>query len=875
MHILLRRGIIFLADGRAVYYPKEGKMGGVNMKKTMAMLLCLILSLMMTVSAVAEGMRITVDGAEVKQVNADGDPVPEAENDLLVPLRAVLKAMGYSVNYKDGMISGGTPGDPEFLFEESESPYDIINGTTFVPYDEFQKKGLSYTAEMKEDEISYTNTYSDIEEGYYRIKLGEKYLTAPYLPEEDIVEEATDAEGAVTEKIKTPRDQVRAAALSVKEEQKDDYQLWLIKKVKDKCYELINPVTGYAVDVNDWSTDGGMKIIQYTLAGGTNQQWNFTKNSEGYELSSVHSRLPITALKEADEEKGYDKDTVIQTIDDENIVWDIVFEKEYREPTALALETEAYNELDPYLQERYHTYLFTDVDFCRSARNKAEIYLREAGFEDADKETQKKLIVDCLSITYSDLLGGSMYKKLTANYEIEGPVDKTVGEGESAKHYHSYTVKMECTSPEDIHTFVVDTVDEDDLEHVKRVADAVACYEPPIRKTLRNFYYTGDKLGTWNAWDGEVWNNTGGKTSVDGMLNMFSHELGHVIDSYFKCGDDVWRRAINKDIIPTSGYGKTNRWEDFGEFSRIYLLYRGDEKKMAALEAVYPNRTETYRAYLYNVDNEYYKEYKPMYDTVVAPIGNTEKIDGDSYATIETDGKALTNENGKLVLREKTGADNQKWQIAVNDGQCGKIYSKADGMSVSVPGVSIDTKAEVNAENAVLLGMLPDESGKYTFTVSETGYHLAVSRDEVIASNDDASSWTITPAEKIEGQGEFYIKLGDKYLAPETTDRGARLELGDYEAVWEVNKLPNGVGYITEKETGFAIDISGASTEEGAAALTYTLSRNANQMWQITVNEDNTVSFKAQHSGLYLALDENNKAIQSEKMCGWTMEEVK
>ncbi len=100
-------------------------MGGVNMKKTMAVLLCLILSLMMTVSAVAEGMRITVDGAEVKLVNADGDPVPEVENNLLVPLRAVLKAMGYSVNYKDGMISAGTPGDPSFCSTSRNRPMTL------------------------------------------------------------------------------------------------------------------------------------------------------------------------------------------------------------------------------------------------------------------------------------------------------------------------------------------------------------------------------------------------------------------------------------------------------------------------------------------------------------------------------------------------------------------------------------------------------------------------------------------------------------------------------------------------------------------------------------------------------------------------------
>lgn len=45
-------------------------------------------------------------------------------------------------------------------------------------------------------------------------------------------------------------------------------------------------------------------------------------------------------------------------------------------------------------------------------------------------------------------------------------------------------------------------------------------------------------------------------------------------------------------------------------------------------------------------------------------------------------------------------------------------------------------------------------------------------------------------------------------------------------------------------------------------------------MWLIIENEDGTVSFQAQHSGLYLAVDEEGKAIQSETQYEWTLEAI-
>lgn len=868
------------------------------MKKITSLLLCLILTFSLALGAFADGFKITVDGKEVKQVNVNGDPVPELDqqdfDNPVVPLRAVLNAMGYYVDYVDGEVLGGVKAEPQTFNEENSI---LVDGTTFVPYGILgTENGINYTSEYKDGEIAYTSTYMDVRDGYYLISKNGKYLTGETLPESDLVEKVVNEEtGEETEKVTSPQNQIRAKGVVLADRANDNTQLWLVKKIADKKYVIVNKHNGLALDVNGWSTEIGASIIQYTLAGGTNQQWMFTDagpisgNIPQYELHSVHSNLKMRPVGDDDEfETGLDSNNVIQSPSSKWGVWSFAFVKAYTNPVELALETEAFKELDENIQRAFKAYFFTDVDFSQSANSKAEIFLRENNFADADKDTQKTLIRQCLDITYSDLLGGWMRDKKTANYKIASvtrtsDTNPEVLDDPDAKNYYVYTIEMECTSPEDIHTFTVETVDEDDEEHILKVCEAVACYEPPVRKTLRHFYYTGDKFGTWNAWDGEVWNNTGSKFDVDGMLTMFSHELGHVIDSYFKVGDDVWRRAINADIVPTSGYGQTNRWEDFGEFSRLYLMSRGDEDRMAAIEAIYPNRTKTYRAALYNSDNEYYAEFKDCYDEVTAPIGDTSVIDSEMYYTIEVPmGKLLTSSNGAVTLADADGSDSQLWQFSVEDEQGVKIFSKADGSSITIPSTEFNELAVSNYDNGTFIGIMPQEelennAFKATMTVSETGFSLTDSENAIIASNKEQAAFTITPIEKIEGFGLFTIKSGDKFLVPEGENRGARLVLGDDASManWFITKLPNGVGYITNPAVeDFAIDISGASEEAGAAALTYTLSRNANQMWEIIKNENGTYSFKAQHSGLYLAVDEEGKAIQSEEAYEWTMDAV-
>lgn len=850
------------------------------MRKFTFVLLSLVLCFSLATGAFAQAV-ITVDGTEVKLVDQNGDPLPDIGDDSLVPLRAVLQAMGYSVEYdaETNTVKAGTFADPEYVFTPGDEGYSVKDGTTFVEAEALA--GPTYGVTVKDGTIAYDTLAAEMETGYYRISLNGQYLTAPPLASGPVTETKTNEDGTTEEVTKSERDQILATELYLAPDNGSDEQLWLLRPRGVHTYTLVNKATDLAADVNSWSREIGGKLIQYTFAGGTNQQFTFMGSAEsGYTVSPVYSKLYLTNVGDDAHNTELEADRVIQVSKAEKTEWKLDYVAPYVNPVEAVADTEAFRELDPYYQERFNSYFFTDVDFSNDARNNAETYLRQNKFLEADKATQQQLIMDCLDITYSDLLGGWMREKLTANYEIVS-VTRThdtypeVLEDPEGKDYYIYTINMECNGPDDIHTFTVETVDENDEEHVRKVCEAVACFEPPVRKTLRHFYYTGDDFGTWNAWDGEVWNNTASKFDVDGMLTMFAHELGHVIDAAFTVGDDIWRRAINADIIPTSGYGKTNRWEDFGEFSRLYLMSRGDDDRIADIEKIYPARTKTYRAALYNIDHDYYAQYKDEFDEVTAAIGNTEGIDeGMYYKVVSSHGQVLTNNDGAVTMADETSpiTDGQLWQLSVLDGQLVKLYSKADGKALFMPDNFSGTAAEASFDGSTAFGV--DAAAAVTKLIAtESGYSLTAGADgSLIASNrNDSDVFTLVPVEKVEGMGEFYIMSGDQYLAPGSSDIGAQLCLLGDENAWNISKLPNNVCYITDTDTGYAIDISGVSMDEGASALAYTLSRNANQTWLIIDNGDGTVSFQAQHSGLYLAIDEDGMAVQSAQQYKWTL----
>ncbi|MCH5188391.1 MAG: hypothetical protein J1F63_08290, partial [Oscillospiraceae bacterium] len=139
------------------------------MKKFTFTLLSLTLCFLLAFGSAAQAAVITVDGNEVKQVNQSGDPVPEAEGNL-VPIRAVLGAMGYSIAYDEetGVVKAGTFADPEFVFSPGEDGTVLVDGTTFIGAERIAE-ALPFELHTDDGTIAYTNTFTEMTEGWYKL----------------------------------------------------------------------------------------------------------------------------------------------------------------------------------------------------------------------------------------------------------------------------------------------------------------------------------------------------------------------------------------------------------------------------------------------------------------------------------------------------------------------------------------------------------------------------------------------------------------------------------------------------------------------------------------------------------------------------------
>ena len=94
-------------------------------------------------------------------------------------------------------------------------------------------------------------------------------------------------------------------------------------------------------------------------------------------------------------------------------------------------------------------------------------------------------------------------------------------------------------------------------------------------------------------------------------ISVLLHELGHTFEQYTRIGNapllepqsnilnPVWRNAIRRDDIRTSGYGNSNEWEDMAEFSRLHAQCLA-EGTLDQLEALSPERFRIWERILLN-----------------------------------------------------------------------------------------------------------------------------------------------------------------------------------------------------------------------------------------------------------------------------------
>ncbi|MFD8972638.1 MULTISPECIES: RICIN domain-containing protein [unclassified Streptomyces] len=73
-------------------------------------------------------------------------------------------------------------------------------------------------------------------------------------------------------------------------------QNWQFTRQTDGSYQLVNGSSGLCADVSGGSTTAGAQIIQWTCTGGSNQRWIVTKQVSGaYTVASARSGLLMTA----------------------------------------------------------------------------------------------------------------------------------------------------------------------------------------------------------------------------------------------------------------------------------------------------------------------------------------------------------------------------------------------------------------------------------------------------------------------------------------------------------------------------------------------------------------------------------------------------
>ncbi|MFE4602103.1 RICIN domain-containing protein [Kitasatospora indigofera] len=78
-------------------------------------------------------------------------------------------------------------------------------------------------------------------------------------------------------------------------------QNWQFTRQSDGSYQLVNGLSGLCADVSGGSTAAGAQIIQWTCTGGANQHWILTRQTGGaFTVASVRSGLLLTTASTSD-----------------------------------------------------------------------------------------------------------------------------------------------------------------------------------------------------------------------------------------------------------------------------------------------------------------------------------------------------------------------------------------------------------------------------------------------------------------------------------------------------------------------------------------------------------------------------------------------
>ena len=634
----------------------------------------------------------------------------------------------------------------------------------------------------------------------------------------------------------TPSAPERGKALTLGEAETQ----WRFKGFLGGKYSFIND-EGFAADVNGASVNEGVTIIQWTATGANNQRWSLEEAEDGYYyIVSAFSSLYLTNTDGVITQEAKSEDS--------SQLWKINVVGEYEPMVEKMLASDAAKSLSAYRYERLYDFIMSGGEFNMLTYDKIEKMIVERDYFNLTLDEQVAFVEECFTVVPTDLMYGSMATKLERDIKVEyvgieeGAWQSWHGIPEEAPRLYNVTITDKETG--DYHVMQYISPYDNDEEYAAVVGQAVGCFEMPIVKVLWRFVYTSMNTSSWNGGDGTIWNNPAYRGDVNNMVQMFAHELGHVMDNG-RQDNNVWYRAIAQDMVPVTGYGNTNRWEDLAEFSRLYLLARGDKDRIAAIEKTYPARTKAYKGLLYAVDNDFYSDYKDEYEETLYAVGDYDKSE---YVTISMGGKVLTDSNGTLTLEEKRDAIApwQTWEVYTLNKGASRVKNKVTGRYLTFEG------GKLTLGNVTDIGFKTVDGGYYMVQAS-TGF---VIDDTFNVSVDKGAVWKIETAGAIPYAGDYKIKLSltGEYL---TFEEGTGLVFGENATVWTIVPVDKDTYLIMDKATGKVFDISGGSVNKGAAAILYSVTGGSNQHFSFVNNGDGTYKLKLAHSGLFLEKGED------------------
>lgn len=605
-----------------------------------------------------------------------------------------------------------------------------------------------------------------------------------------------------------------------------------------------------AADVNSASVKEGETIIHWTSSGAGNQRWVLEKTAGGFYIKSLSSNLYLT-----ENNASVTQETKKAGL---NQVWEINVVGEFEPVVEKMLASDAAKSLPKYKYDRLYASLMSGGEFNFLVYNKVENKIAEEDYFNLPYDKQLEFISECFDVYSVELMSGSMTSKIKRDIKVE-----YVGIEEGAwESWHGipkekprkYIITVTDIENGDSHSFEYICPYDNDEEYAEKIGEAVGSFDMPIIKCLKRFTYTGMNTSSWNGSNGKIWNNTGYRGDVNNMIQYFAHEIGHVMDTEDTA---IWYRAIAQDMIPVTGYAKTNRWEDLAEFSRMYLLAKGDETRTAPIEATFPARTKAYKALLYTKDNDFYPEYKDEYEDVMSAAGDYDK---SCVVRLSSGGKYLADKNSSLVLTDSS-LDDSVWEVYSAKAGSSRLRNKTTGKYITIS----DSKLSLGEEG----GEIGFKSADGGYIMIETATGFAIDKNLAVTT-ESGEVWTMEEVASLPFAGDFTIKLksNGKYLSCE----GNSLALSDAPVIWSLNPIDSEYVLVKDKSTGKTIDISGGNEDEGAEAILYSVTGGQNQHFAPT-ESGGSYKLKLRHSGLYLTYD-GKGFCQSNGGSDWILEKV-